>query len=359
MSHFEECSSIRKVTVHLLMDPLIALPISEDCMQPRCLQAASGASSQPSSRLELIREMPHLPSTKCKPVPIKQVLRPMRGGSQSYLVEAEDRRFYVAKFQNNPQGNRTLLNEWIGSQILRACGISAPEVQILELTPAVVRSNPNLCFHFGRRLDPIKAGLHVGSHYPVHPNRIAVFDFIPERLLDFVVNLEDFVRVYVIDHLLGQADTRQVVFTRERKSWTKVAFRAWMIDHGMLFGGAEWKIRDIPSYGLYFDRTVYSRIDFWPICHEVIGYLQSVVAEVFWSSVHSAPAEWFGVDNESDLKHLFRLINARLEKWLTIIELHKTALDDVTRNGKQTFRQFAPAPNLAPMSEIALTGTFG
>jgi hypothetical protein len=283
----------------------------------------------------------------------------MRGGSQSHLVEAEDGRFYVAKFQDNPQGNRTLLNEWIGSRILRACGISAPEMQILELTPALTRSNPELCFQFGRRSEPIKPGLHVGSQYPVHPRRVAVFDFVPEHLLELVANLEDFTRVYVVDHLLGQADTRQVVFTREQKSWTQLAFRAWMIDHGMLFGGTDWKIRDVPSYGLYIDRTVYSGVDFWTICEKLVACLQNVVGEVFWDSVHDAPAEWFGIDDESDLKHLFTSINARIEKWRTIIELHKTALDDVTRNGKQTIRQFAPAPKLALMSEIAPTGTFG
>ena len=29
----------------------------------------------------------------------------------------DDGQFYVAKFQGNPQGNRTLINEWIGGKL--------------------------------------------------------------------------------------------------------------------------------------------------------------------------------------------------------------------------------------------------
>jgi len=37
---------------------------------------------------------------------VKAVIKPIRGGCQAHLVEGEDGH-YVAKFANNPQGNRT------------------------------------------------------------------------------------------------------------------------------------------------------------------------------------------------------------------------------------------------------------
>ena len=40
-----------------------------------------------------------------------QHVRKMRGGAQAHLLRASDNRFYVTKFQNNPQGARILAND--------------------------------------------------------------------------------------------------------------------------------------------------------------------------------------------------------------------------------------------------------
>jgi hypothetical protein len=53
------------------------------------------------------------------PVDARRLIRKMRGGAQTHLVEAGDGNFYVVKFLNNPQHRRILVNELIGSVFLR------------------------------------------------------------------------------------------------------------------------------------------------------------------------------------------------------------------------------------------------
>jgi hypothetical protein len=67
-------------------------------------------------------------------VGVKHVLRRMRGGSQPFLVEGEDGQFYVAKFTGNPQGNRTLINEWIAHRLFQQLGLSTPTLHLLRLS---------------------------------------------------------------------------------------------------------------------------------------------------------------------------------------------------------------------------------
>src|ERR1035438_6617674 len=47
------------------------------------------------------------------PMPLTAVrhVRKMRGGAQAHLLEADDGKWYVVKFRNNPQHRRVLVNE--------------------------------------------------------------------------------------------------------------------------------------------------------------------------------------------------------------------------------------------------------
>ena len=47
------------------------------------------------------------------PVQAVRSIRKMRGGAQAHLLLADNGRYYVVKFKNNPQHRRILVNEWI------------------------------------------------------------------------------------------------------------------------------------------------------------------------------------------------------------------------------------------------------
>jgi hypothetical protein len=147
-----------------------------------------------------------------KIVEIKSVIRAMRGGSQSQLVEGQDGRCYVVKFRNNPQGSRILINEWFGARLFRRLSISTPSIRVLRLSQSV-RDQAGLSVSKEGGKAPVEPGCHFGSECPVDPRATAIFDLLPRKLLNNVINLDDFAKALVIDTWLGNSDLRQAIFS--------------------------------------------------------------------------------------------------------------------------------------------------
>ena len=93
----------------------------------------------------------------------QRFIRRMRGGAQAHLVQADDGKFYVVKFHNNPQGHRILVNEALGSVLLRHLGISAPEPVLVEVKPEFLEHNPEVYLQFSSHRVAVETGLHFGS----------------------------------------------------------------------------------------------------------------------------------------------------------------------------------------------------
>lgn len=166
-------------------------------------------------------------------IEVESVIRAMRGRSQSYLVRGANSRYFVAKFCGNPQGSRTLVNEWIGSRLFERFSISTPQVRILQLSGRI-RDQFQLSFSFGDQKTRIEPGLHFGSECPVDPITKTIFDFVPRPLLPQVVNLDDFAKALVIDKWLGNTDFRQAVFVRQQDGARASRIRTYLLDHGMI-----------------------------------------------------------------------------------------------------------------------------
>ncbi|HEY3456459.1 MAG TPA: HipA family kinase [Bryobacteraceae bacterium] len=256
------------------------------------------------------------------PIRARAAIRKMRGGAQAHLLEGEDGAFYVAKFLNNPQHRRILINEWLACVFLRYLQIYVPETAVLELTPDFLEANPELYFSIGPRREPVKPGLHFGSRMAVDPNRVAVFDFLPDKLLAKVENRADFLGMLVFDKWVGNADSRQAVFFRARaKNWTplkgevpaRVGFFAQMIDHGFAFNGPHWAFQDSPVHGLYFRTSVYDEVrsldSFEPWLEMVANFPASVIDSA-WKEI---PREWLEDDEEPLEKLLETLLKRRAQ----------------------------------------------
>ena len=117
------------------------------------------------------------------PVRARRLIRKMRGGAQAHLIEAEDGGFYVLKSTNNPQHRRILINEWLSCVFLRYLQILVPDTALIELTPEFTFGQPELYLSLGSRRVAIPPGIHFGSRLAVHPDRVAIFDFLPDKLL--------------------------------------------------------------------------------------------------------------------------------------------------------------------------------
>lgn len=75
--------------------------------------------------------MPDTPIVRV--VKARTYLRPAPGGgSQSFFIKADDGADYLLKYQSNPQGIQTLINEVIGSSIARLVGAPTSESVLIE-----------------------------------------------------------------------------------------------------------------------------------------------------------------------------------------------------------------------------------
>jgi hypothetical protein len=272
------------------------------------------------------------------PVRARSLIRKMRGGSQAHLLEGADGAFYVVKFSNNPQHRRILINEWLACAFLRYLQIHVPDTALIEITPQFIADNPDLYFSLGSRREPVIPGLHFGSKMAVHPDRVAVFDFLPDKLLEKVENRSEFLGILTFDKWAGNADSRQAVFFRARaKSWTplkgetptRVGFFAQMIDHGFAFNGPLWRFSDSPLQGLYFRTSVYNEVrslDSFQPWLDMVGNFPIEVIDSAWKEI---PSEWLREDGDE----LEALLEALLKRRPQLPRL----LEDIRRERPSAF----------------------
>ncbi len=231
-----------------------------------------------------------------------RLIRKMRGSAQAHLLECDDGHFYVVKFRNNPQHRRILINEWIASVFLTHLEISTPPTNIVNLTPQFLDATPDIYIQLRSRREAVKPGSHFGSRYPGDPDKVTVYDFLPDALLDKVVNVGEFPGVLAFDKWMGNADARQSIFFRAQlRQWSppgvpRAGFVAHMMDHGYVFDGPQWTFPDSPLQGLYFRPSVYQKVrgweDFQPWLNRVVNFPEEVVRR----AQQQIPTEWLAED---------------------------------------------------------------
>jgi hypothetical protein len=254
------------------------------------------------------------------PVRARNLIRKMRGGAQAHLIEGEDGAFYVVKFTNNPQHRRILINEWLAYAFLRYLQIHVPASALVELTPEFVADTPELYLSIGPKREPIPPGIHFGSRMAVHPERVAVYDFVPDKLLGKVENRVDFLGTLVFDKWIGNADSRQAVFFRAKaKTWTplkgeapaRTGFFAQMIDHGFAFNGPHWDFQDSPLQGVYFRTSVYEEVQSLDSFQPWLEMVENFPVEVIDGAWKEIPRNWLDGDESALETALEKLLKRR------------------------------------------------
>ena len=265
-----------------------------------------------------VRELPSA-------VPIRRVIRYMRGGSQSKLVQCEDGRFYVAKFMGNPQGNRTLINELIAYRFMADLGVTIPAVRLLEL-PDPVRKSADIFFLMGNKRVQPEQGWHLGSECPVNPEKTAIFDFLPAKLLERISNISEFALTFVLDRWLYNTDRRQTIYVRDRKTKGSLGFRAYFIDQGMVLGGSRWELGDAPQHGLALPRSIYSMIEMRMLTSRAVEAIQAIPHATLQAASEDVPAEWFGPGDRECLATLLGGLVRRQVSLPALVSRHLDAL---------------------------------
>src|SRR5579862_6904545 len=111
------------------------------------------------------------------PISALEHVRRMRGGTQSNLMRCSDKRYYVVKFKNNPQGIRILANELLASILASKLGLPVAETAIVNVDAQLIRYTEELVIQLEQSRVPCCSGLCFGSRYPCDP--VSEFNCLP------------------------------------------------------------------------------------------------------------------------------------------------------------------------------------
>ena len=219
---------------------------------------------------------------------ITNVIRRMRGRSGAHLVQANNGRYYVAKFKGNPKGTRTLVNELLGSLILRWLGHPVAEGVILNLDESNL---PKADWPFvGNPNDKCRAEpeLHFGSAFPGNPNTDVVHDLFPMKASHLITNLAIVDHVLFVDIWLGRSEPRQAVFSRNQDR----KFTGTLIDNSMLFGGSDWNFNAKAEQARFFDRSMYDHTNTFSPSQKLLMEVAKLFNTRRSEFLQQIPAEW-------------------------------------------------------------------
>jgi hypothetical protein len=257
----------------------------------------------------------------------------MRGGSQSHLMRCSDENYYVVKFQNNPQHRRILVNELVGTKLAASLGLHTTAVAIIDVSEDLIRLTPDLHVELPwspiRERVPVQSGLQFGSRYPGNPHDLTVFNFLPDKQLSNVRNLQDFVGMLVFDLWTCNTDPRQVIFGRQGVG---SPYQGWMIDQGSCFNGGEWNFPDKPRQNLYDRKVVYEQVQGIESFEPWLARLEcEKVPRVLLAIAKTIPAEWYESASES-LQSLLAELDSRRSKVRGLLWLARKSYPDFFSN---------------------------
>jgi hypothetical protein len=241
-----------------------------------------------------------------------------------------DGNLYVVKFQNNPQHMRVLANELLATRLAKAAGLTAPEVDLVEVSSWLVENTPELEIDFGRYKEPCKAGLQFGSRFVGGLMPGQVVDYLPEEQLAEVKNVAEFAGILALDKWTGNANGRQAVFVRKQR---ERRYRAVFIDYGYCFHAGEWRYEDAPLRGVYYRNAVYSEVTGWESFEPWLTRLETMPEETVWAAASDVPPEWYG----GDLSEMEALV----EKLLLRRSRIREAIEMFARSDRKPFPKWA------------------
>jgi hypothetical protein len=226
------------------------------------------------------------------------------GWCPSTLVTCVGRNWYVTKFQNNPQHIRVHANEMLATRLGVALGLPMPRVEVVEVSDWLIDHTADLRIQLAGHSIPCQGGKQMGSLY-VGPQILGrLLDYLPQTLLERVVNVTDFARVLVLDKWTCNADGRQAVFHHKRPRSQR--YTATFIDQGYCFNAGEWTFPDYPLRGVFANNCVYEGVTGWDAFEPALTRAEEMDSDTIWRCAADIPEEWY----EGDRDGLHQLVEA-------------------------------------------------
>lgn len=247
------------------------------------------------------------------------------GGTKPFLIYGEDGNQYYAKFKENPESSRILINEYVCSEIADIFEIPKTENVFIEVSEEFVEV-------FGEEIeehieDMPKPGLHFGS--------LKLNNVVPitnSEAISKSENPECLSTILLFDHLIGNSDRESnkgnILISESQK-------RIYAIDHSNAFEiGPLWDATQLkwrltsPVTPFNMEGYVYSK---WTE-HIRSPYpfsaffdnLLRLTDDVLWNIIDETPKEWLITDDEKQM--LFQYIVFRRDNIHLLPELLKPKL---------------------------------
>ena len=82
-------------------------------------------------------------SASLQTIEVEQWVAALRGGSRASRIRATDGKHYILKLHGNPQGNTSLIAEYLGTQILAALQLPVPQLAWAKISDSALYSQLN------------------------------------------------------------------------------------------------------------------------------------------------------------------------------------------------------------------------
>jgi len=239
----------------------------------------------------------------CAGVRAATFLYKLCGSSQPSILMGEDGAFYVVKFRGFP-GNKALINEVIGTELIRHMGLPTPDWVPIELSKDFIERNPGLWFRTeGSPIKPLP-GLHFGSRLIEAPGEQRTYQMIPNSWIKRIENRPDFLGILILDLWANNCDRRQAVFLSDEQNRLHASF----IDNDFMFGGKFGFEITCPRRAMVYDLDVYrglwDHLSVKEWVHKVDGIGENSIRRI----VSSVPDGWA---NEQTLREITEQLRSR------------------------------------------------
>ena len=167
------------------------------------------------------------------------------GGSQSQVFRLEDETHAVVKFQQNPQGERVLVNEFVSCRVSERLNLPVNPARLVRIDArllAVPKSRGDCPVNFAE-------GIHCGLTRYV--NAVNVDPAGP--LFRDVVNGDELHGVLILEQLVVRGDSRQLLAYPSSEAGVGSGRPVWRFaayDYGLAFGGSPaWTLDTLSQLG--------------------------------------------------------------------------------------------------------------
>lgn len=256
----------------------------------------------------------------------RHVVGKLQGSSRSLLLVDGDSKIWVAKFLNNPQHARVVINEYLGTRIAADLGLSVPKCSLISVNAEVFRKAQRAQVLSSSEAKAYEPGIAFASAYAGLGRWQKTFDFVPANDWHRVDNRAELAGMLVFDAWVQNTDRRQAVYVQEDRSRS---LKAIWIDQGNCFGDVRWQLNLHSPSSLCSDNPVYASLAGWRDLEPWLDRVQDISPERIYQIVTELPSEWLG-DQMADLEQLIADLDFRKRR------LH-SALLDLVYSRKRSF----------------------